>query len=624
VRKRILVKFEATVRLEMNSRTLSLNIWLAALLILTGSKVFAQDADSVHNAAHTFLQAGRFDKAVELYAPIYDTAPNLVYGEYLDALIGAKEYKTAERIVNKQANSRLVSPLTFIDLGHVYDVEGKDKKAQEQYQKALQYVTGDDVLTQQMVAKYSSINRDNYSILVLERAIQIMGSGYSYNGMLAKLYAKTGSMDKVITLLLDGGPGVYYDPNATKTVLLEVLGNDQEKMRQVQKALVKRINEHPENSFYPDILTWLYTQKNDWDGALLQIEAVDLRNKENGKRLIDFAQMAIHEKQYDISIKAYGEVMDKGRDQPLYALAASNKLNAEFIQLQANPNFTPQNVTVLENEYDTFLTHFPEYYTAQPAREYAVVASQYGNDPQKAIDILQKVINNPNTPRDFAGNCKLQMGDNYVLTGSVWEASLLYSQVDKDFKNDALGEEARFRNAKLSYYEGDFKWAQEQLSVLKASTSELIANDALYLSVLITENTAKDSINLPFERFAYADLLLFQNKDKEADVLLDSIATAFPKHPLNDDILMLHAKIADKHHDYPRELDYLRTIYEKYGKDVLGDDAVYQTALIYDKDLNKIDEAKKFYEQLIIDYPGSTFVQSARRRLYQINNPALP
>ncbi len=608
----------------MNSRTLSLHIWLTALLLLACNCVVAQNVDSVRSAAHAFYQAGSFSKAIELYKPIYDTAPNLVYSEYLDALIGAKEYRTAERIVNKQANSRLVSPLTYIDLGHVYELEGKDKKAQEQYQKALQYITGDDVLTQQMVAKYSAIGRDNYSILVLERAIQIMGSGYLYNGPLARLYAKTGNMDKVITLLLDGGPGVYYDPNATKTVMLEVLGNDQEKIRQVQKALVKRINEHPENAFYADVLTWLYTQKNDWDGALMQIEAVDLRNKENGKRLIDFAQMAIHEKQYDIAIKAYGEVMDKGRDNQLYSLAASNKLNAEFIQLQNNPNYTQQNVTVLENEYDTFLTHFPEYYTAQPAREYAVIAAQYANDPQKAIDILHKVIGDPNTPRDLAGNCKLQMGDYYILIGQVWEASLLYSQVDKDFKNDALGEEARFRNAKLSYYQGDFQWAQEQLSVLKASTSELIANDALYLSVLITENTAKDSINVPFQRFAYADLLLFQNKDKEADALLDSIATSFPKHPLNDDILMLHAKIADKHHDYIKELDYLKIIYEKYGKDVLGDDAVYQTAIIYDKDLNKPGEAKKYYEQLIIDYPGSTFVQSARKRLYQINNPALP
>src|SRR5690606_25809785 len=160
----------------------------------------------------------------------------------------------------------------------------------------------------------------------------------------------------------------------------------------------------------------------------------------------------------------------------------------------------------------------------------------------------------------------LQLGDYFVLQGKVWDASLTYSQVDKAFKEDMLGEEARFRNAKLAYYRGDFEWAQGQLSVLKASTSELIANDALYLSVLITENIPPDSNLVPLQKFAYADLLLFQNKDKEAEKLLDSVSQAYPKHPLNDDILLLRAKMAVKHRAYNDALTYLKEIYEKYDK----------------------------------------------------------
>ena len=186
-----------------------------------------------------------------------------------------------------------------------------------------------------------------------------------------------------------------------------------------------------------------------------------------------------------------------------------------------------------------------------------------------------------------------------------------------------LGEDARFRNAKLAYYRGDFDWAQNQLSVLKASTSDLIANDALYLSVLITENV-EDSNIVPLQRFAYADLLLFQNKDKEAETLLDSITKAYPKHPLNDDILMLRAEMAKKHRDYDKALGYLKKIKELYGEDVLGDDAVFKMAEIYQNDLHQNDQAKHYYEQLIIDYPGSTYVQTARQRLSELNNSANP
>jgi TolA-binding protein len=176
----------------------------------------------------------------------------------------------------------------------------------------------------------------------------------------------------------------------------------------------------------------------------------------------------------------------------------------------------------------------------------------------------------------------------------------------------------------VAYYSGDFEWAQSQLSVLKASTSELIANDALYLSVLLTENIPEDSNYVPLKRFAYADLLLFQNKDKEAEILLDSLNQAFPKHPLNDDILMLRARIAEKHKDYTKALAYLKTLFEQYGKDVLADDAVYKTALIYETDLHDLVAAKTFYEQLILDYPGSTYAQSARKHLDGISKGNLP
>jgi tetratricopeptide (TPR) repeat protein len=191
----------------------------------------------------------------------------------------------------------------------------------------------------------------------------------------------------------------------------------------------------------------------------------------------------------------------------------------------------------------------------------------------------------------------------------------LYSQVDKDFREDLLGEEARFRNAKLAYYRGDFDWAQGQLTVLKASTAELIANDALYLSILITENLAEDSNYVPLRRFAYADLLLFQNKDKEADALLDSIVTHYPEHPLYDDILLQKAKLAQKHRAYDKALAYLNIIHDKHGKDVLGDDAVFRIADIYERYLQKPEQAKKYYEMLILEYPGSTYIQTARNKL---------
>ena len=87
---------------------------------------------------------------------------------------------------------------------------------------------------------------------------------------------------------------------------------------------------------------------------------------------------------------------------------------------------------------------------------------------------------------------------------------------------------------------------------------------------------------------------------------------------------MTRAELALKHHDYNKALAFLKTIYEKYGQDVLGDDAVFKMAEIYQNNLHQNDQAKHYYEQLIIDYPGSTYVQTARQRLYNLNNGIIP
>lgn len=589
-------------------------------IMLFGKISLAQTGTA--SEARQYVAEKNYDKAIAIYAPLYELAPDSIYREYLNTLISAKKYKVAEKVVEKQMTLR-DNPFLHVDMGNVYLVGGKEAKAKEQFDILVKMVNGDDMLTQRIVKAFTDADRIDYAISTYERAIQILGNAYMYGGQLATLYAKQSNLEKAIEVLVSGNPGQFVNVENVKTVLLEVLGTDPKKLQQAQKVFIKKINEQPDNVFYAELLVWIYTQKNDWEGALIQIEAVDERNKENGLRLMNLARAANVAKQYETAVKAYDDVIAKGAELPYYVMAKSEKLTTALTQLENNTLYKPEEVASLEKQYEVFLTENPRHYSMQTAGDYAMVEAQYGNNVSKAIEILQKAIAQPDTRKAAAGTFKLQLADYYALIGRLWEASLTYSQVDKDFKQDELGEDARFRNAKLAYYRGDFDWAQRQLSVLKASTSQLIANDALYLSVLITENV-EDSVILPLQRFANADLLLFQNKDKEAEALLDSISHAFPKHPLSDDIIMMRADIAQKRHDYDKALGYLKTIYEQYGKDVLGDDAVFKMADIYQNCLHDHDKAKYYYEQLIIDYRGSTYVQLARKRLLELNNGINP
>jgi len=595
---------------------------LMIVMLVMACGANAQQQDSLLMKAKQYEAVKDYDSAIIIYKTLYEKSPDNTYSDYLGLLCNAKKYKEAEKLVKSRMDAK-PGPLLYIDLGNIYKAEEKKEKAQEQFNTALQQVSPDEITIQQFADAFSQTGNDEYAIKVYEEGRKKIGRPYLYSIQLANLYAKTGNLDTGLVVLLAGTPAQNITLDNAKATLLQMVGNDSAKLQQTQKLLIRKINEDPGNVYYAEILTWIYTQKNDLDGALMQIEAIDERNKEKGDRLLKFARTAVSAKQYQTATKAYDDVMAKGADQPFYTTAESEKLNAGFLQLKDNPLYKQGDVDTLTRQYDTFLNQYPKYYATQTASEYATLEAQYDNNAQKGIDILQLSLTRPDIRKDLEGAFKLQIADYDVLIGRLWDASLAYSQVDKEFKQDALGEDARFRNAKLAYYRGDFEWAQFQLSILKRATSDLIANDALYLSVLITENVV-DSNLVPLQRFAYAGLLMFQNKDKEAEQLLDSIATAFPKHSLNDDILMQKAKIAEKHREYDRALGYLKVIQEKYGQDVLGDDAVFMSAEIYLNDLHQKDKAKQFYEQLVIDYPGSTYVQTARQRLQELNNGSAP
>ena len=209
---------------------------------------------------------------------------------------------------------------------------------------------------------------------------------------------------------------------------------------------------------------------------------------------------------------------------------------------------------------------------------------------------------------------KLSLADFYLMKGEIWEATLLYSQVDKAFTEELIGHEARLRNAKLSYYAGDFQWAQAQFDVLKASTSKLISNDALDLSIFILDNLGLDTTATPLELYSQADLLVFQNRFPEAFLKLDTLLREFPEHSLDDDVLYTKATIYKKKREYQKAAEMLHTIVDDYPEEIRADNALYMLANLYETHLNDIEKAKELYEKLFIDYSGSTFAVEARKR----------
>ena len=230
--------------------------------------------------ARMYVDLGNYDKAIDLYKDLYkaDNRNTEVYNGYLDALMHEKRYKDAEQLVNGQIQRNPANAAWVVDMGSIYLATGKEKKANDYFDQALTMLNGDDLLTQFVAKKFTALERDDYALKTYQRAGEILHNQFLYSGPMARLYFKTGDLDNGIATLLDASRSFYNGGiDEVKNTLLDFLGDDQKKLQKAQKALIKKIYEDPENNNYAELLVWLYTQKNDWDGALIQVRALDER-----------------------------------------------------------------------------------------------------------------------------------------------------------------------------------------------------------------------------------------------------------------------------------------------------------------------------------------------------------
>jgi outer membrane protein assembly factor BamD (BamD/ComL family) len=210
-----------------------------------------------------------------------------------------------------------------------------------------------------------------------------------------------------------------------------------------------------------------------------------------------------------------------------------------------------------------------------------------------------------------------------VLKTEPWEATLIYSQVEKSEKDSPLGYDAKLRNAKLAYFRGDFELAREVLDILKQATTREIANDAMDLSLLILENTGEDSTESGMKAYAAIELLLFQHQDTQALTSMDNMLKDLKGNSLEDDVLFLRAKTYLRMGDVDKAIKDLETIHEKFAIEILGDDALYTLAKVYQDNLNQGSKAMKLFQELLTKYPGSIYGADARKRFRNLRGDAI-
>lgn len=584
-------------------------ILFAALLISVAA--FGQDA----RLAQQYYQDGEYEKASVLYEKLFSlNEDNDFYFErYIDCLLSTQSFDDAEKVIKRQLKKNPSNVSLYVTYGKLFERQYRDEDALAQYKMAINNLPKDPFAITRLANSFVILTKYDLAIETYEKGAQLLKDNNVFAYNLGELYRRKGDTAKMVESYLNA---LASNPDRVGTVQTifqrYFLPEDYEEL---QTQLYNRIQQNENALYYVELLTWVFIQRKDYKDALRQVRALDRRQKENGGRVFQLAEIAANDKDYDTAIEAYEYVVGKGTESTFYLDAKREALRTKRNKIVEGYKYTPQELTQLEQEYESFLNEFGRSrVTASIILELAELEALYINNLDKAISLLDEMIKFPNVDRIVQAQAKLNLGDYYLIRGEIWEATLLYSQVDKDFKEDALGNEARFRNARLSYYSGDFQWAQAQFEILKASTSKLIANDAIDMSVFIMDNLGLDTTAQALKMYSEADLLVFQNRFDDAFQKLDSLEILFPKHSLEDDVLYLKAKIYTKKRDYDKTAAMLQEIVDKHKDEIRADNALYELASLYETHLNNPEKAKELYEKLFMEYSSSTFAVEARKR----------
>ncbi len=577
---------------------------------------YAQKPSKDEALALHYYNKGNLEKAVVLLKDLHKKNPAYrnYYTMLFSSLLRLNEYNSLEKIIKKQINKNKEDNSYKIDLAYVYSQNNQLEKSKELNEKVINSLSADEQQIRKVAYKYISFNQSEYLLKTYEKGNKLFKNKNKFAYDIGEAFYRLNKLDKAVDFWLN-----FLEAQPNRLIQLQNKFsrsiNNEGFPEALETGLYKKVQEKPKNNVFPELLIWLFTNQKDFESALIQAKALDKRNKEEGFRIIQLSKTALREEDFQAAIIGYEYILEKGEENGYFRMAKSGILKARKLKILKENDYSQEDLLALEKDYKDYLDTYGKSVTnAKTIRELANLEAKYLDNVSEGILLIEDLLKNASLKKKLRNELKLDLGDMYILADDVWESVLLYAQVDKDEKDSPLGEEARFRNAKLSYYIGEFEWAQAQLLVLKGATTELIANDALELSVFIIDNLGLDTYSTAIQMYSEAELLMIQNKNDKAILKLEAIQKQFPQHALIDDVLFKKASINFKKKDYNNAEKYLLELLATYSTDILGDNATFMLAELYDYNLNNKLKAKNYYEKIILDYSDSIFLVKARKR----------
>jgi tetratricopeptide (TPR) repeat protein len=574
-----------------------------------------------------YYQNRDYVKSLEVFASLYTKDPSHVnFTYYLYSLLELRDYKESEKLTKKHVKNHPAQIRYQVDLGFVYIRASEVEKAKRVFDQVIDRLPNNINEIKAIANAFYIRNQAEYAIKTYKKGKIILDGEYTFDIELATMYERNGNYTEMIETYLDH---LASYPEARENIqnrLQTALARDIENILPdiLRESLLIRYQDSPDEVYLNELLLWLSIQQKDFAFAFIQAKSLDRRFNEDGARVLEIAELALSNSDYDAALESYQYIIDKGTEGSLYLNGLIGFLETRYQQVSNNIKIEADEMAELEKAYTEALDEFGIHQqTIQLLRDLAHIQAFHLEKEDEAIANLELAIAVPGPESISRAKCKLELADIYLFQDEVWEATLLYSQVEKSFKNEPIGHLAKLKNARLTYFIGEFAWAKAQLDVLKSATSKLIANDALELSLHIADNIDADSSYAGLFLFAKAELLLYQNKLDEAFLKMDAINLLSAWHPLFDEVLYKKAEIRIMQGRYEEADTLLQDLVRSYPDDILGDDGLYRRARLYEEVFFDEQKAMDLYQELLTSYSGSIYTIDARKRFRRLRGDVL-
>lgn len=582
------------------------------VVLLVSSFGYAQNE---YLLAENYFRAGEYEKATTVYKKLYEKSP--FNTTYLQRLISCYQETTqfvrAEELLKAKIQSNPSQVFLYVYLGYNYERQQQKETATIYYQKALSAIDEKSNYSGLIAAIFKHYSLIEYAITAYEKAMKNNPKA-NYNFQIAQLYGEKGAFKKMFQSYIDL---IDKNPDYVKNVQRYVsryLTNDAESKNNIlfRKTLLRKSASNPKDEWNL-LLSWLFAQQKEYRKAFLQERALYQRNSEDLSQIFLLGKIAFENTDYDSAKQIFSFVNEN-------ALFDEEKLEANLylakIAMKTKSNQTEE---LFQRLFSTFGKNQA---TIKLQVLYADYLTFQKNNASKAIEVLKNALGFSNSKFNKA-RIKLKLGEVLVFTGKKNKALIYFSQIQTQLKNHPLAQQATFKVAQTSYFNGDFTWAKAQLKILKSATTQLIANDAIALFLTITDNEPVDAIPSGLTAYAKADLLAFQNKNQEAVAVLKDILNKFKGQPIEDEALFKQATLFIKLQAFENAIVNFKKIIQGDPKGILRDDAHYALAELYNYQLNNPEKASEHYQKIIFDFASSIYLVDARKKYRKLRGDAL-